>query len=179
MTDRSQNDVKGDTDAEPQASSPSKTAKTNRILVVDDEEAVRKIIASMLASANFECREAASGLEALALLKSGEQFDLILTDLMMPGMDGAEFMGRTQKNYPDLPVIIVSAVHDISVALQTLRDGASDYLLKPFEQEQLIGVVRRALESRRLKLENRAYVSGLEAQVATLTRQLKSSRKNR
>jgi cyclic di-GMP phosphodiesterase len=179
MTDRSQNDVKGKTGAEPHASSPSKTARPPRILVVDDEEAVRNIIVVMLAAPKFVCREAASGQEALALLKSGEQFDLMLTDLMMPDMDGAELMGRTKKNDPDLPVVIVSAVHDVSVALQTLRDGASDYLLKPFGQEQLIAVVRRALENRRLKLENRAYVSSLKAQVATLTKQVKSSRKSR
>ena len=152
--------------------------RANRILVVDDEEAIRKITVSMLVAANFECREAASGLETLALFKSGEQFDLLLADLMMPEMNGIALLERTKDKYPDMPVVIVTAVHDVQVVLQAMRSGAYDCLMKPFEREQL-PTVRRALEDRRLKLEHRAYVSNLEAQVATLTKQLKSSRNKR
>ena len=156
--------------------------RANRILVVDDEEAIRKITVSMLVAAHYECREADSGLEALVLLKSGEQFDLLLADLMMPEMDGIALLERTKDKYPDMPVVIVTAVHDVGVVLQAMRNGAYDCLLKPSEREQLLATVRRALETRRLKLEHRAYVSSLEAQVAALTEQLrvkKSSRKNR
>ena len=70
---------------------------------------------------------------------------------------------------------MVTAVHDISVALAAIRNGAYDYLLKPFEREQLLAMVRRALENRRLKLENRAYQSNLESLVAARTEQLRQA----
>jgi putative nucleotidyltransferase with HDIG domain len=150
----------------------------DRILVVDDEEPIREIVASMLRSARYECQQAASGLEALALLNSGEEFELMLSDLMMPEMDGSTLLERIKERYPDLPVVMVTAVHDISVALQAIRDGAYDYLLKPFEREQLLATVRRALENRRLKMENRAYQTNLEALVANRTDQLRKAMSN-
>ena len=144
---------------------------SERILVVDDEDSIREIVSSMLASANYQCRQAASGLEALALLDSGEEFELMLSDLMMAGMDGIGLLEKTKERYPDMPVVMVTAVHDISVALTAIRNGAYDYLLKPFEREALLNTVRRALENRRLKLENRAYQTNLEALVAQRTEQ--------
>src|SRR6201982_29022 len=148
---------------------------SERILIVDDEETIREIVSSMLTSANFNCRQAASGMEALALLDSGEAFELMLSDLMMANLDGIGLLERTKERFPDMPVIMVTAVHDISVALAALRNGAYDYLLKPFEREQLLASVRRALENRRLKLENRAYQTNLEAQVAARTAQLRTA----
>ncbi len=144
---------------------------SERILVVDDEDSIREIVCSMLSSANYQCRQAASGLEALALLDSGEEFELMLSDLMMAGLDGIGLLEKTKERYPDMPVVMVTAVHDISVALTAIRNGAYDYLLKPFEREQLLNTVRRALENRRLKLENRAYQTNLEALVAQRTEQ--------
>src|SRR5437868_4373123 len=146
-----------------------------RILVVDDEDSIREIVTSMLASANYQCRQAASGLEALALLDSGEEFELMLSDLMMAGMDGIGLLERTKERYPDMPVVMVTAVHDISVALAAIRNGAYDYLLKPFEREQLLATVRRALENRRLKMENRVYQTNLEALVDARTEQLQKA----
>src|SRR5690242_14300853 len=145
-----------------------------RILVVDDEEAIREVVTSMLGSAGYKCQQASSGKEALAILDSGGQFELILSDLMMAELDGIGLLERTKEKYPDMPVVMVTAVHDISVALKAIRNGAYDYLLKPFEREQLINTVRRALENRRLKLENRAYQSNLEALVAARTEQLRA-----
>src|SRR5499427_4317631 len=99
----------------------------------------------------------------------------VLSDLMMAGMDGIGLLERTKERYPDMPVVMVTAVHDISVALTAIRNGAYDYLLKPFEREQLLNTVRRALENRRLKLENRAYQTNLEALVAQRTEQLRQA----
>src|SRR5438067_3150549 len=127
----------------------------------------------MLTSANFNCRQAASGMEALALLDSGEEFELMLSDLMMANLDGIGLVERTKERFPDMPVVMVTAVHDISVALCALRNGAYDYLLKPFEREQLLAPGRRALENRRLKLENRAYQTNLEVLVAQRTDDLR------
>jgi putative nucleotidyltransferase with HDIG domain len=147
----------------------------DRILVVDDEEPIREIVVSMLTATGFLCRQASSGIEALALLNSGEEFELMLSDLMMADLDGIGLLERTKEKFPDMPVVMVTAVHDISIALAALRNGAYDYLLKPFEREQLLATVRRALENRRLKLENRAYQTNLESLVAARTQQLRSA----
>src|SRR3989442_9100517 len=148
---------------------------SERILIVDDEETIREIVSSMLTSANFNCRQAASGMEALALLDSGEEFELMLSDLMMANLDGIGLLEKTKERFPDMPVVMVTAVHDIQVALQALRNGAYDYLLKPFEREQLLATVRRALENRRLKRKNDAYRTNLEALVAARTQQWKAA----
>lgn len=147
----------------------------DRILIVDDEEAIREIVASMLTMAGYACQQAGSGVEALAILQSGEEFELMLSDLMMAELDGIGLLERTKEKYPDMPVVMVTAVHDISVALAALRNGAYDYLLKPFEREQLLATVRRAMENRRLKLENRAYQVNLETLVAARTEQLRQA----
>lgn len=146
-----------------------------RILVVDDEEPIREIISSMLTAAGYKTRQASSGTEALVVLKSNGEFELVLSDLMMAELDGIALLERAKEQYPDMPVIMVTAVHDISVALAAIRNGAYDYLLKPFEREQLLAIVRRALEHRRLKLENRAYQSNLESLVAARTEQLRQA----
>ncbi|HUK17546.1 MAG TPA: HD domain-containing phosphohydrolase [Bryobacteraceae bacterium] len=153
-------------------------APAERILVVDDEEAIREVVTSMLTACKYACSQASSGAEALALLESGEEFSLMLSDLMMAGMDGIALLERTKEQFPDMPVIMVTAVHDISVALGSIRNGAYDYLLKPFEREQLLATVRRAMENRRLKLENRAYQTNLEALVDERTRKLHETMAN-
>jgi len=146
-----------------------------RILVVDDEEPIREIVATMLTTAGYACKQAASGMEALAVLNSGEEFELVLSDLMMADLDGLGLLERTKEKYPDIPVVMVTAVHDISVALDSLRHGAYDYVLKPFEREQLLNTVSRALENRRLKLENRNYQMNLESLVKARTDQLQAA----
>jgi putative nucleotidyltransferase with HDIG domain len=149
-----------------------------RILVVDDEDAIREIVCSMLAAANYKTRQASSGLKALAILDAGEEFELMLSDLMMADLDGIGLLERTKEGYPDMPVVMVTAVHDISVALAAIRNGAYDYLLKPFEREQLLATVRRALENRRLKMENRKYQTELESLVDARTEQLQKAMSN-
>src|SRR5882762_4029330 len=150
----------------------------DRILVVDDEEAIREIVSSMLTFAGYSCLQAASGMEALAVLNSGEEFELMLSDLMMAELDGIGLLERTKERFPDMPVVMVTAVHDISVALAALRNGAYDYLLKPFERDQLLATVGRALENRRLKLENRTYQTNLESLVEARTDQLQTAMAN-
>jgi putative nucleotidyltransferase with HDIG domain len=147
----------------------------DRILVVDDEETIREIVCSMLGAAHFQTRQAANGVEALAILESGDEFDLVLSDLMMAEMDGIALLERAKERYPDMPIVMVTTVHDISVALQAIHNGAYDYLPKPFEREQLLNTVRRALENRRLKRENDAYRTNLEALVAARTQQWKTA----
>src|SRR5580693_1342717 len=130
----------------------------DRILVVDDEEAIREIVCAILAAAGYGWKQACSGMEALALLNSGEEFELMLSDLMMADLDGIGLLERTKEKFPDMPVVMVTAF---------------DYLLKPFEREQLLNAVGRALENRRLKVENRNYQLRLESLVEDRTAQLK------
>src|SRR6202451_2490329 len=146
-----------------------------RILVVDDEDAIREIVCSMLAAANYKTKQASSGLKALAMLDAGEEFELMLSDLMMADLDGIGLLERTKESYPDMPVVMVTAVHDIAVALAAIRNGAYDYLLKPFEREQLLATVSRALENRRLQMENRNYPLNLESLVDARTNQLQTA----
>src|ERR1017187_10037890 len=129
----------------------------DRILVVDDEETIREIVCSTLSLAHFQTRQAANGIEALSILESGDEFDLVLSDLMMAEMDGIALLERAKERYPGMPIVMVTTVHDISVALQALRNGAYDYLPKPFEREQLLATVRRARsEERRVGKECRS-----------------------
>jgi putative nucleotidyltransferase with HDIG domain len=146
-----------------------------RILVVDDEEPIREVVCSMLQNASYQCGQACTGLEALSVLRRDPDFQLVLTDLMMPDLDGVSLLETVKVEFPELPVIMVTAVHDISVALGSIRNGAYDYLLKPFEREQLLAVVRRALEAHRLRVENRRYQSNLESLVDQRTQELRKT----
>jgi response regulator RpfG family c-di-GMP phosphodiesterase len=146
-----------------------------RILVVEHEEHLRKVIVSLLTIAKYECREAADGMEALALLQNDNGFELVLSGLMMPNLDGMGLLERVKDRCPDIPVVLTSGVHDVRVALNAIRNGAYDYLLLPLEREQLLNAVSRAVGNRRLKLENRTYQMNLESLVSSRTDQLQSS----
>jgi len=149
-------------------------ATHERILVVDDEEAIREVVCAMLGAAGYRCTPAASGNAALELLASpGAEFELMLSDLMMAEMQGDILLELAKQKFPEMPVIMVTAVCDLSVALDAIRNGAYDYLTKPFDREQLLDRVRRALEHRRLRKENLAFQMGLEARVAEQTAELR------
>src|SRR3989449_4491402 len=98
--------------------------------------------------------------------------DLVLSDMIMPEMDGIKLLDWLRVTDHEVPVIMVTAIHDISTALEAIRRGAYDYILKPFEKDQLFMSVRRALQHRRLVLENRNYQRNLEELVEERTAQL-------
>jgi DNA-binding NtrC family response regulator len=123
--------------------------------MVDDEEPLREILAQMLGFSGYRCRAVAGGGQALKLLDSSEKFDLITSDIYNSEMDGTLFLEQIKRRFPEIPVLMMTAVHDISVALACIRNRAYDYLLKPFERKRLIFALRRALEYRHLKLESR------------------------
>ena len=147
----------------------------DRILVVDDEELIREIICNVLTQAGFECHPINSGAEALTVLRIDDNYSAVVSDVIMDGMDGLTLLSKIRLDHPDLPVVMVTAVHDISVALAAIRNGAYDYLLKPFEREQLLASVRRAVENRRLKSENLAYQTKLESLVSARTDMLRQA----
>ncbi len=162
--------------AKSQSTIPANSIRmSERILVVDDEAPIREIVATMVRNAGYEAVMARSGKDALTVLASGENFDLIVSDLMMPEMDGQSLLREVKIVYPDLPMIVVTAVQEISIALNSIRAGAYDYLLKPFEREQLLATVRRALDHNRLRIENRRYQQNLEGLVAARTQQLQDA----
>jgi putative nucleotidyltransferase with HDIG domain len=144
-----------------------------RIIVVDDEDLIREVVCSILSQAGYDCVPVDSAAEALAMLHSDERCAMVLSDVIMDGMDGLTLLSRIRKEHPNIPVVMVTAVHDISVALAAIRNGAYDYLLKPFEREQLLATVRRAIENRRLRLENEAYQKKLESLVSARTDMLR------
>jgi len=146
-----------------------------RIMVVDDETAVRDSVCSILSHAGYECLPLHSGRDALSHLRNDDSISIVLSDLIMEGMDGLTLLARMKQEHPEIPVVMVTAVHDISVALAAIRNGAYDYLLKPFEKEQLLAMVSRALETRRLRLENVAYQTKLESLVSARTEMLRQT----
>jgi putative nucleotidyltransferase with HDIG domain len=142
-----------------------------KILVVDDEEAIREVVSTLLDAQGYRCVTCANGRLALDAFRS-DSFDLVLSDIVMPEMDGLKLLSELRVDDPDVPVIMVTAMHDIAIALEAIRAGAYDYILKPFEKDQLYLSVRRALEHRRLVIENRTYQTELEQVVAERTQQL-------
>jgi response regulator RpfG family c-di-GMP phosphodiesterase len=146
---------------------------TERILVVDDEEAIREIVSFMLVDAGYKCRQAGSGDEALAVLDSGEHFDLISTDIIMADLDGFGLLERVKVQYAELPVVFVTSIHDASLALASFRSGVYDYLMEPFECSQLLTTIRRALENHRLRTETDADKTTLASLVVARTKELR------
>jgi putative nucleotidyltransferase with HDIG domain len=145
--------------------------ESEKILVVDDEEAIREVVSTLLEAQGYICTICSNGRMALDAFRK-DTFDLVLSDIVMPEMDGLKLLAELRNGDPDVPVIMVTAMHDISIALEAIRAGAYDYILKPFEKDQLHLSVRRALEHRRLVMENRTYQSDLEHLVAERTQQL-------
>jgi putative nucleotidyltransferase with HDIG domain len=144
------------------------------ILVVDDEEAIREVVSTMLESKGYRCTSVQNGRAAQEQVKKLTP-DLVLSDMIMPEMDGIKFLEWMRQYDPEVPVIMVTAIHDISTALEAIRHGAYDYILKPFEKDQLFLGVGRALQHRRLIIENRSYQSNLEQLVEERTAQLTSA----
>src|SRR3984885_13637833 len=145
-----------------------------KILIVDDEEAIREVISTLLEALGYECSSVSNGRLAKEYLL-GHAVDMVLSDMVMPEMDGLRLVEWLRKAEPDIPVIMVTAIHDLSTALDAIRMGAYDYILKPFEKDQLYLSVRRALEHRRLVLENRNYQRNLEKLVEQRTAQLQNA----
>ena len=145
-----------------------------QILVVDDETPVRSMIGATLERQGYNVRLASSGREAQTALEQNS-FDLVLTDIVMRDGNGIALLERVRGQYPNVPVVMVSAIHDISVAIDAMRRGAYDYLLKPFEREHLATTVARALEFRQELEENQNYQLSLEQVVQARTELLQQA----
>jgi two-component system C4-dicarboxylate transport response regulator DctD len=127
----------------------------NSVMVVDDESSIRSAVEQWLSLSGFEVQLFSRADECLAQLP--RHFPgVILSDVRMPGMTGLQLLSEVQRRDPDLPVILLTGHGDVPMAVDAMRDGAYDFLEKPFSPETLLGSLRRALEKRQLVLENRA-----------------------
>ncbi len=127
---------------------------TPRILIVDDEERMASVVAMALARAGYDCATSTSGPDALAQLAQ-RGADVVVTDWKMPEMDGIDLLRHVRAQSPHLPVILITAHASVPSAVAAMREGAFDYVTKPFDNDELRAVVARALEMTRLERENR------------------------
>ena len=160
--------------AESDARNPARTRRPARILVVDDEAHVRSMIGATLERQGYDVQMASCGREAFETLELNS-FDLVLTDIVMQDGNGIVLLERVHAQHPQLPVVMVTAIHDISVAIDSMRRGAYDYLLKPFEREHLVSTVQRALEHRQAMQESHNYQQNLEQVVRARTEMLRQA----
>ena len=117
------------------------------ILVVDDERAIQNTLAWCLRTDGHEVCTAGSGEEAMAVM-AGQDFDLIISDIIMPGLGGVELLCKARALHPQTLVVLMTAFATVETAVEALREGASDYFLKPFKLEEIRLRVRRLLEQR-------------------------------
>jgi putative nucleotidyltransferase with HDIG domain len=140
------------------------TDQRETLLIVDDEDTIRKLLCLKLSREGYLCKEADSAERALKVLDT-TPIALVILDIKMPGKSGIELLPEIKALYPDTAVIMATAVNDIDVAIQCLKQGADDYICKPFNLEEVSLAVQRALEKRRLQLELREYQQFLEEKV--------------
>jgi two-component system response regulator PilR (NtrC family) len=127
----------------------------DRVLIVDDEKGMRDFLSIMLKKEGYAVAQSESADRAAEMIGKGD-FDLIISDISMPGKSGLEVLKQTKASNPDTPVIMITAYASTESAIEALKLGAYDYIVKPFDVEEMKAVVRNALEKRRLEHENRA-----------------------
>jgi DNA-binding NtrC family response regulator len=127
--------------------------KKSTILLIDDDDSLRRVIEFSLTEAGHDVRPAASGEEGLRLFESNS-FDAVITDITMPGMSGMEVLAGVRERDPGLPVIMITAYGTIENAVQAMKQGAFDYITKPFNRDELRMTLDKALRMRRLEKEN-------------------------
>jgi two-component system, NtrC family, response regulator PilR len=136
--------------------------RNGTILVIDDEEIMREILETLLTREGYQVRLAANAAEGLDLVRT-LPFDAAIVDMMMPGMDGISTLDELKKIDDDLPVMMITAFASVENAISAMKRGAFDYVMKPFKNDEVLVVVRKALEQRRLVAENRALRQNLQA----------------
>lgn len=138
--------------------------KPERILIVDDETPIRKLLHHKLARAGYTCEEANCARQALEKMKA-KQPELMILDIKMPGKSGIELLPEIKANYAETAVIMATAITEASNAIQCMKQGADDYICKPFNLEEVVISVDKTLEKRRLELEIKEYQEHLQKKV--------------
>jgi response regulator RpfG family c-di-GMP phosphodiesterase len=146
-------------------------ASTRRVLIVDDEPEIRTTLHAVFGSAGYECRMAGNGREAAKLFET-ERSPLTITDLKMPVMDGLQLLQHVRARDADAAVIMLTGAADVRTAVESLKQGASDFILKPVNLDQVLLSAERALERRQFLIERREHQVLLEHRVSEATRDL-------
>lgn len=149
------------------ATAPSKES----ILIVDDEKTVRRSLNRCLTVNGFDCEEAGNAKEAMDSLQSNPA-DLVILDIMMPGTSGNELLPQLKKSYPDTAVVMATAVVDPETIVDCMKNGAQDYITKPFDINQLVANIQMVLEKRRLELNLKEKRQVLEGKVEEQAKEL-------
>jgi two-component system response regulator AtoC len=146
-------------------------ARSRRILVVDDAESIRSYLANLLEIKGYEVDTAEDGRSALTLLEGGAAPDVVILDVMMPGIDGLETLRRIRRFNPKLPVVMLSVVGKASTIVEAMQLGAADYLNKPFEEQELDITLAKVEEQRGLETERQALLEAVrEGSLKTIWR---------
>ena len=147
-------------------------SKRERILIVDDEAMVRRLLRQKLSREGYQCEEADSAEQALDRLR-GNSTELVILDIKMPGKSGMELLPEIRAGYPDTAVMMATALTDANIAIQCMKQGAYDYISKPFNLGEVVLSVEGVLERRRLELEIREYQQYLEQRVEEQTKEIR------
>lgn len=142
------------------------------ILVVDDEAMIRKLLCQKLSQEGYQCEEASGGEPALKILRA-RRADVAILDLKMPGKSGLELLLEIKNKYPDTAVMMATAMNDINTAIQCMKEGAYDYICKPFNLAEVALSVEGVLEKKRLELEIKEYQQYLEEKVEEQTKEIR------
>jgi putative two-component system response regulator len=147
-----------------------------RVVIVDDEPAIRGLLLAHLSSLAHDCRPAADAAEALALAAEEPRPSLVLSDIEMPGLSGVELLKRLKALDQTIQVVMVTGVQQMETVRQCVREGAYDYIVKPFEPDDLLNTVERAVERARLIRQNDEYRRNLERMVEEQTVEIRQTR---
>ncbi|MDP3029859.1 MAG: response regulator [Deltaproteobacteria bacterium] len=146
-----------------------------KVLVVDDEEPVRRLLGQILENNGYDCTPAANAAEARERLKE-QSFELVLCDMKMPGESGLDFIRYVLAGHQDTAAVMITAIDDPSIAEAALETGAYDYIIKPFHLKRVLISVRNALHRRQLEIDNRAYREELEQMLSERIAELRKSK---
>jgi response regulator RpfG family c-di-GMP phosphodiesterase len=155
----------------PCAQQPSLVSFIAPVLIVDDEPAVRKVLATLLSQAGISSKLAANPQEALLMLET-TAFEAVISDLRMGAASGFDLLQQVRNRFPNLPFLMATGVDDVRVGVQAMKEGADDYLLKPFDIDVVLASLRRALQRKQIECELENYRLHLEEMVSARTREV-------
>lgn len=150
---------------------------TDKILVVDDEPLVRDLLSSYLTNSGYHCETAATGREALQKVERAD-ISLVIADIRMPELNGLQLLSSLSEEYPDTAAIMITAVADVNTAVGSMKQGAYDYITKPFNLDKVANSVENALSRRRTRLESQKLSKSLEELAERKARALSSAIKD-
>ncbi len=144
-----------------------------KVLIVDDEEAVQDVLQEILKEADYQVITAASGLEALERVCE-QEIEAVLLDIKMPEMSGIEVLGKLTADWPEICVVMVTAVADTQTAIEAMKLGAYDYIVKPFNLDDVVLKIRGAIEKRDSELKNKHLMLKLQQSVKKQSEQMQT-----